>query len=119
MSKAKCKGACCKHVAEKISQVNMPIPCEDNSQFDTLYDRVDESKRLADLYRELGEIHGQYAEDVELLLFENSEVSINVGGLAPLGNRGNAGILSRDFADLIKPNRQLKNTIKKAKRNLA
>ncbi len=89
MSKSKCTGACCKHVAAKLVQ-NVPMGAYlPDSGYEFLTKRVVESKKLADLHRELGIIHGQYAGDVEQLLFEVSMVSMR-NGLAPYDELGQA-----------------------------
>ena len=75
MSKSKCTGACCKHVAQKLSTGDLIAAGMSDSRYEMLTKRADESKKLADLYRELGIIHGQYAEDVDQLLFEASAAS--------------------------------------------
>lgn len=112
MSKSKCTGACCKHVAGKLAlQVS-------DSRYERLTKRVDESKKLADLYRELGIIHGQYAEDVGQLLFEVSIASMS-GSLA--SEIGNACVLPQELSEMSnsKPNGRLKSAIKKHGRNFA
>jgi len=98
VSKSKCTGACCEHVA------NMLIPAAADSRYEYLTKRIDESKKLAELYRELGIIHGQYAEDVDQLLFEVSAASMSAG-LVPLGKMGDAG--------------KMKSAVKKARYDLA
>ena len=114
MSKSKCTGACCKHVAQKLSTGDLIAAGMSDSRYEMLTKRADESKKLADLYRELGIIHGQYAEDVDQLLFEVSAASTRWQGLATGNDIGNACILPK-----AKSSSRIKVAVKKSKYDLA
>jgi hypothetical protein len=104
MSKAKCPGSCCKHVGDKLS----------DARYTYLNQRIDDSKKLAELYLELGIIHGRYAQDVEQLLFEVSMASMS-NGLVSGDDVGNACVLPQGLSELskVKPNGKLKSAVKK------